>query len=266
MSKESLKEMLLNAKSGDFGKIMEYQITQEDIKDFYELYCEFASLETDYRQMILGRKYTSKDLTKKLELLKQMGELISRGIKIQKEYYEDASRDLENAYIEEEQYNKVFEVLRRLASNDSVQYEIKTIRYPAYDSIDRHGYRTTEEYTAEITILAEKESLSKFKSDKDISHLNQKMIEEIYARGFSMILFGNDEYTTERLNLPNKQVLGYYHPLVFYLQDDQLANAISSFIKFIQENGADLNNIEINDLVETIKSKYKIRNRQKVLK
>lgn len=146
-----------------------------------------------------------------------------------------------------------------------MQYEIKTIRYPAYDSSERHGYRTTDEYTGEITILAEKEALLKFESNKKISYLNQKMIEEIYRHGFSMILFGNDEHKTERLNLPNKQKLGYYHPIVFYLQDDELANAVTSFISFIQENGADLNQIGINDLVETIKSKYQKRNKQKIL-
>lgn len=265
MAKENLKEMLLNVKPGDFGKIMRHPITQEDIKDFYDLYCEFASLETDYRQMLFGRKDAAKELTKRLELLKQMSELISRGMNIQKGHYEHASRDLKNSNIDEEQYDKVFEVLRQLASNESVQYEIKTIRYPAYDSSDRHGYRTTDEYTGEITILAEKEALSKFESDKKIPYLNQEMIEEIYRHGFSMILFGNEEHKTERLNLPNKQTLGYYHPIVFYLQDDELANVVISFISFIQENGADLNHIETNDLVEIIKSKYQKKNMQKKL-
>ena len=35
MTAENLKEILLNVKPGDYNKIMEYQITQEDIKDFY---------------------------------------------------------------------------------------------------------------------------------------------------------------------------------------------------------------------------------------
>ena len=74
MVKESLKEKLLNVKPGDFDKIMRHQITQEDIKDFYDLYCEFAFFETDYQQMILGRKDAAKDLTKRLELLKQMNQ------------------------------------------------------------------------------------------------------------------------------------------------------------------------------------------------
>lgn len=56
MSKESLKEILLNIKPGDFDKIMNHSITQKDIMDFKNLYCEFISLERDYHQMILGRK------------------------------------------------------------------------------------------------------------------------------------------------------------------------------------------------------------------
>ena len=42
MTAENLKEILLNVKPGDYNKIMEYQITQEDIKDFYNLYSEFV--------------------------------------------------------------------------------------------------------------------------------------------------------------------------------------------------------------------------------
>ena len=102
MTEESLKEMLLNVKPGDFDKIMGHQITCEDIKDFYDLYCEFASLETDYQQMILGRKDTAKDLIKRLELLKQMSEFISRGMNVQKGHYEEASRDLNDSNIDDE--------------------------------------------------------------------------------------------------------------------------------------------------------------------
>lgn len=263
MAKESLKKILLDIKPGDYDKIMSHSITQEDIQDFNNLYCEFVSLENDYQQMILGRKEAAKDLAKKLELLEQMSELIARGMKIQKRHYEDSVRDLKNTNIDE--YYKALEVLKQLASNESVQYEIKTIRYPAYDSSERHGYRATEEYTGEITILAEKEALSKFDCSKKMPYLTQEMLIEIYRHGFSMILVGNDEYMTERLNLTNKQTLGHYHPIVFYLQDDELATATSSFMNFIEENGADLDKIQTYDLVQAIKSKYQKRNKIKKL-
>ena len=259
MAKEILKEMLLNAKSGDYEKIMNYSITLEDIKDFYDLYCEFASLEADYNHMILGRKDVAKDLAERLELIKQMSKLIDRDIKIRQDNYKSVAKDLN---INEEQYNKVFEVLRQLAANESAQYEIKIIKFPAYDNSVRYGYRTSEEYTGEMTILCEKGALSGFESDKKMSYLNSIMLEDIYQQGFSMVLFGD---CVEEINLPNKQFLGYYHPIVFCLQDDSLASASKAFINFIEENGADLNHIEIDDLIATIKSKYKKRNRQKLL-
>ena len=265
MSKESLKDILLNVKPGDYDKIMNHSITQEDIKDFYNLYCEFASMESDYQQMILGRKEAAKDLIKKLELLKQMSELIARGMNRQKTHYEYAKRELKNASIDEDEYYKVFEVLRQLASSESVQYEIKTIRFPAYDSSERHGYRTTEEYEGEITVLAEKEALSRFESDKKLPYLKKEMLEEIYQHGFSMVLFGNDEHKTEGLDLPNKQTLGYCHPIVFYLQNDELATATLSLIKFIEDNGTDLGQIEIDDLITVLKLNYQKRNKQKRL-
>lgn len=263
MAKESLKEILLDSKPGNYDKIMNLSITQDDIKDFNDLYCELVSLENEYQQMILGRKEVAKDLVKKLELLKRMSELIARGIEIRKEHYEHFTRDLKNTDIDE--YYKVLEILKQLASNDAVQYEIKTIRYPAYDSSERHGYRTTDEYTGEITILAEKEALSKFDCSKKIPYLTQEMLVEIYQQGFSMILVGNDEYMTERLNLTNKQTLGSYHPIVFYLQDDELSNATEAFMRFIEENGTDLNQIATCDLVYTIKSKYQKQNKRKEL-
>ena len=71
-----------------------------------------------------------------------------------------------------------------------------------------------------------------------------------------MILVGNDEYMTKRLNIPNKQSLGHYHPIVFYLQDDSLSTAVSSFMNFIEENGPDIEGMEVGYLVQVIKSKY----------
>lgn len=263
MTAENLKEILLNVKPGDYNKIMEYQITQEDIKDFYNLYSEFVSLENDYQQKILGRKEIAKDLVKRLELLKQMNELILRGIITKIGHYENASRNIKDSYMDEEQYEKVFRILRQLASDESIQYEIKTIKYPTYDSSEKHGYRTVDEYTGEVTILAEKEALAKFSDEKN-SYLMRKKIEEIYRYGSSVVLFGNDEYVTEELNLPNKQTLGFHHPIVFYLQDDELANAVMSFMSFIKENGVDINKIETNDLIETIKPKHQNNNKQKI--
>ena len=82
------------------------------------------------------------------------------------------------------------------------------------------------------------------------------MLLDIYKQGFSIILVGNDEYMTERLNIPNKQSLGHYHPIVFYLQDDNLSTAVFSFINFIEENGPDIEGMEVGYLVQVIKSKY----------
>lgn len=254
MAEESLKEILLNLKTGDYDKMMKHCITQEDILDFNNLYSEFVSLEKKYQHMILGRSKTSKDLIKKLELLQQMGMLITREIELKKSHYENFVKDIGDVSVND--YHKVFEVLRQLAKNDSVQYEIKTILYSTVDGRECHGYRTTEEYTSEITILAERKSISKFNSSKKLSCLTRDMLLDVYNQGYSVILTGNDEYMTEMLELPNKQTLGLYRPIVFYLQDDELANATSSFISFIEENGPDIDQIGVDDLVQIIKSKY----------
>lgn len=183
-----------------------------------------------------------------------MSEFITRGISIQKSNYEKSVRELEDINIDD--YYKVLEVLKLLSSNELVQYEIKTLTYPTFDYSERHGYRSAEEYTGEITILAEKEALSKLVDiSTEMSYLTKDMLREVYQQGFSMILVGNDRYRTE-LNLPNQRTLGYFYPIVFYLQDDELAIATSSFMSFIEENGTDLEQIKIDDLVQTIKSKY----------
>ena len=263
MAEESLKEILLNVKPGDYDKIMGHRITQKDISDFNNLYSEFASLEKDYQRMILGRKEASLELVKRLDLLEQMSRLIERGMKSQKYYYENVSSS-SISFGEEDSY-KVLEVLKRLASGDSLQYEVKTITFPAFDSSERHGYRTTSEYTGKITILGEKESISKLDSSRKLPFLNQEMLVNIYQQGFSMILIGNDEYYTERLNLQNKQTIGSYHPLVFYLQNDELANATSSLMSFVEENGTDLSQIEVDDLVKLLKDKYQKSQKRKKL-
>lgn len=260
MGNNSLKDILLNLNPDTFDEFKNHSINTNDIKDFCELYLEFLSLEKDYNEMVVGRKETSKYLEKKLELLKDMVEFFMTDIKKKKNYYKAASRDLEDSNIDECNIEKVFEVLKTLSSDENVQYETKKINFPAYYNIDHYGYRTTEEYNGVITILGEKNSLSKLDSLK--TPLTQDDLIDIYNQGFTMVLQGNDEYLTEKLNISNKQVLGYYKPIVFYLHDDELANSIKLFMDFVKNNGPDLNNIKIVDLTETIK-KYDKREKVK---
>ena len=48
------------------------------------------------------------------------------------------------------------------------------------------------------------------------------------------------------------------------IQNDELAHAASSLMEFIEENGVDFSQIEVNDLVRAIKSKYKNRSKRKI--
>lgn len=253
MERESLKEMLLNIKPGDYAKINTHVITEEDIKDYYNLYSEYFKAKNEYSHLILGRKEKAQELLKTLKLLETMNKLILEGIKGERNYMEDSINELRYAHIKD--YSKAFEVLKRLAETDKVKYEIKAIKFPAYDSIERHGYRDTIEYEGEIIILGESETLSKYDFSSSNQYFSKDTLIEIYNHGFSMVLIGNDEYKTD-LKLPNKHTIGNYHPIIFYLQDDELANAASKFIKFIEENGPDIEGMEISDLVNIINSKY----------
>ena len=255
MTEESLKEILLNIKPGDYEKIMNHRITQKDITDFNNLYLEFVNFEKKYQHTILGRKEAALELIKKLDLLEKMNALIKREIELQKSFYEKSSSSAISFTLEDSY--KVLEVLKRLANQNSNIYDIKTITFPAFYNNERHGYRTTSEYTGKITILGEKKAISKLDSSKKLPYLKQEMLVDIYQQGFSMILIGNDEYYTEHLNLPNKQIIGNYNSLVLYLQNDELATVTSSLISFVKENGTDLNQIEIDDLVKLLKEKKK---------
>ena len=66
-----------------------------------------------------------------------------------------------------------------------------------------------------------------------------------------------DEYYTERLNIPSEKTKISFRPLVFCLQDDELANAFYSFWSFIEENGTDFNQLEPSDLVQAINQNIK---------
>lgn len=257
MSDERLLEKLLNCKQGQYSKLLKHDLTMDDIEDFKTLYQEFALLQKDYSKLLFGRKEAAKGLVKKLKLLEEMSRLIQRGTEKQRRYYEDFTQDLKDTGIRD--YNKAFEVLKKLASNGAVQYEIKTIQYSTFDSSERHGYRETTEYTGEIMILAEKELLSQNFDDSENQIYSIKLkTENIYKQGSSVIIAGNDEHLTlpTRLGLPNGQVIGYFPSIALYLQKDELATAASSFISFLEENGTDLDKIDVDDLVQAIRKKY----------
>lgn len=260
MKEETLLEKLTNCKPGEYSKVINHILTITDIKDFMELYQQFWSLQDGYSKLVLGRKQASKELVEKLKQLEEISGLIELGIKNQRQHYENLMQDLDHIGTIKD-YKKVFEVLKQLSSNLIKQYEFKTIQYPTFDSSERHGYRTTKEYTAEITILAEKELLlNNFDDIKESSHHMRKKLLDIYKQGSSVIIVGNDDSMTTHLDLPNKTTLGNYRPIVFYLQDDELGKAASCLIEFLKENGVDIGTIEVNELVQALKApKQKIK-------
>ena len=85
--------------------------------------------------------------------------------------------------------------------------------------------------------------------------LQKSTLIEIYYKGYSIVVVSNDECKT---NLPFPKItIGNYHPIIFYLQNDELAKAAYQFIKYIEENGPDIEQIEISELIKEINKKYK---------
>ncbi len=152
---------------------------------------------------------------------------------------------------------RVLKVLKDLSSNDVTKYEIKTITFPTWDSYDRHGDRFRVEVNGKLTILGEEEAISKLDSSKKMKLLTQDMLIDIYNQGYSMILFGNTEYYTERLRIKDKEIIGYNEPLVFYLQDDELSIAASSLINYVRENDINLREISEADLTGALRKYQK---------
>ncbi len=250
MAEMSLKEILLSEK---YELLRGYNFTRDYVLDFYVLYHEFSLLEEKYRQMVHGRKVEAANLVAKLKFLEEMVEIIATKLKTKKGYYQESTYDLGDASIKD--FNKLYEVLKTLASTETTQYDIKTFEFSAYDSSEHHGYRTMNRYDGVIAILAEKESLSNLEASIKGTDISRERIMELYQQGYSMVLTGNDDFMTD-YDLPSRYNLGSYHPIVFYLKDDELAKAATAFLDFAAENGTDMDNIEVVDLAETIKSKY----------
>lgn len=249
---KTLKEMI---KSNDYYEFGDYSITENDIKDFYNLYCEFESLENDYQQMILGRNKYAEKLMQKLELLERISVLITNNINEKRKYkYISMNYPL---YIEESY--KAFEVIKQLANSNNLTYDIKSVKYVEHGGgISKHGYHLNgDSYNDSLVILAEESVLNECCFPNKPAWKLDELLKYIYNNGTSMILLGN-ERRTNVINIENNEE--FYAPygkkIRFYFQDDELAKASQAFIDFIGENGGDLNNIDIEDLVNVIKEKY----------
>ncbi|MCI8330694.1 MAG: hypothetical protein HFE04_01185 [Bacilli bacterium] len=253
MENESLKEMLLDIKPGDYEKINKHIITEKDIEDFYQLYSEFLKEDKEYHHIILGRKEKAQELLGKLKILKNMCKLITREIDRHNEHLENSTDELEYAHIKDKM--KALEILKLLASTNEEKYEIVKINFPAYDSIERHGTRDSINYNGEIIILAEENTILGYDFSNKNKCLQKSTLIEIYNKGYSIVVVSNDECKT---NLPFPKItIGNYHPIIFYLQNDELAKAAYQFIKYIEENGPDIEQIEISELIKEINKKYK---------
>lgn len=258
----TLKEMII---SNDYCGLSEYSITENDIKDFYDLYCEFESLENDYQQMVLGRKEYAEKIVQKLELLGQFSELINKNIN---EKRKDKHFYIKSLYIEES--FKALEVIKQLANIDGDKYILKSVDYVEHSGgISKHGYHLDgDSYNDTLIILAEESILNEYDLSNKLAWQYNNILKDIYNCGTSMILLGN-ERRTNVINIENnhKFFASYGKKMRFYLQDDELSKASQAFIDYIEENGSDLKDINIEDLVNVIREKYynksKVKSKQR---
>ncbi len=253
MANKSLKEILVEKGENYYQTIKDYQITLDDVKDFYLLYQQITQLEDKYNELIVGRKEAAQVLCDKLELLEEMSKFITEKIERKNNHYGKCR----NTIVFSENTDKVLEILLHLANDEGEHYDAQRIWYTSYQNSERHGYRDTSETSSSFILLTDKEALKEYNKSKK-SSIKEKL-QNIYQK-YSMILIGLTEDIISRLNIPEIQKFGIYmYQFALCPKEDELTKSTKAFIDFIKENGSDFDQMEIVDLVEIIKSKYKDR-------
>lgn len=253
MANKSLKEILVEKGENYYQTIKDYQITLDDVKDFYFLYQQIMQLEDKYNELIVGRKEAAQFLCDKLELLEEMSKFIAERMERKNNHYGKCR----NTIVFSENADKVLEILLHLANDEGEHYDAQRIWYTSYQNSERHGYRDTNETSSSFILLTHKEALKEYNKSQRFSF--KEKLQKI-SQKYSMILIGLTEDTINQLNIPETQKFGIYmYQFALCPKEDELTKSAKAFIDFIKENGSDFDQMKLEDLVEIIKLKYKNR-------
>ena len=253
----SLMEFLKkdNVNVDDIKKIK--QLTQEDIFGLAKVYQEIITLEEQYKQTTLGRKQIAEEIRKKVNIMQRFLFYLKSNLRHINEKYE-YSQD----YIND--YEKAIRLILKLANKEENQYSQVLLHIEDEATFETiHGDREKLPAYNKAIIITKKEIVDNIDANRVYrAHEIGKLTEEIYKQQVSLIIL--TDYYHHSLVKPNtfnnNPTLGEEQidaddvvgNISCYLFDDDLFDVISAFKNFIQQNGADIKDLDENEIIKNI--------------
>ena len=211
---------------------------------------EINELDEQYKVSLTGRKQILSEIKKRIELMRK------------NDIKDPNLRQLENHYSYRDyyisDYKLVMNILLRLANNLSDKYEIKEVC--GTDFVDIGGNEIRQIY-GKTLVITEQEVLNqiedKLYKDNEFSKLSERIIND----GHSMIIVTYNYFDgrmkprlsnlkdINKINIKNGGLVG---DISCYLHNDELYQAVSKFMQYIELNGPDFTNIDEDTLYELI--------------
>lgn len=232
-------------------------------KDIYELahdYQEILDLEEKYKQATLGKKQIAEEIRKKIFFFNRFVSHLKgymHSINQTYEYSQEIITDLE----------KAIRIILRLANQNTDSYSINSLKISGRRNFETiHGDKQSAELEGIVWIITNKEALKELDSNKiypahEISNITLNFLK----KGYSLIIFTNYSYDSiVKPNLFNTDLTeekisthDLNSGISCYLQADELSNALNIFLNYISENGADIKDLDENELYQYLINKPK---------
>lgn len=247
-----------NIKAHNFKEIEKSEITADDIREFANNYQEILDLTDNYASATIGRMDFASEIREKLAPLNTfLYYLTSR----------NKGLDTKFKYIGEfiSDYEMAMRLLLRLANENEDNFTLKMFVATSLASFEtQHGDREHEQISGNVWVIGEKIVLDKV-DEKEYYFGSEfgKIANEILQKGHSLVImtdhcYENNVkpwiYDANEIQRTNISVHGMLSDISCYLYDDNLRDAVNKFMTFIKRNGADIRDIDENQLFDIVKT------------
>ena len=228
-------------------------ISEEELLEFIKEYMLVKKLKDEYKKGEVNRKELGREILSRAKNLKVLMRVFEVDLLEDKAIYEWPD------YISD--YNKILEVLLRLANNGEREYILKEFQAEEYGSLEtKHGSRSGI-VRGQVWTIGEKDVLDNVdNSEPYYGFAFRTLTTNIIKDNHSMIVISNHYYESNvlpvefRISATKKKfgVNGIVSDLCCYTYNDELGAAVEKLDNYIENYGGNVDNISVDTIIENI--------------
>ena len=253
---EELKQVykeILNNSLYVIGTDNPRKLNINDINIFYKAITLLFKLKEEYKNTLENRALLGNQISKLAKELKVLSYYIDEDIEKMASNYYETSR----LYISD--FEKIINIFASLIDSD---FTLKKVYVTGLASLEtKHGIREDTNLVSKVYLIGDKEFLDTIEDNKIFDEYTLKNItRKLLQLNKSLIIATNYYFDANILPNSNNGITIQGNSNIYcYLKKDSLNKIVENFLLYAKNNGNRINDINEEDIINSLKSKDKIK-------